>query len=336
MQKVSVIVPVYNGEEYIEKCINSILSQTYDNIELIIVNDGSTDKTNKIISRYKNNQKVKLIEQENIGISQTRNIGLREVSGEYVMFCDADDWLEENAIEQAVLHIEDYDLVRFNNYVANSNNALKMTNHDDVYADVSKEVTVNNMLKAILKSKTRIHLWNFIFKTSIIKENKITFDEELIWREDIIFTLEYILASTKIKIVPDCLYYYYNNPNSITNNLEQSIKNLSSLHIIRKKMISLLRRNKKGNYVRLMEQWFLNLQLISFEAYYKKLSKKEFFDYMTIIADANYKYYIQVERKKLPLNWVIFIKLLKSKRIVSLSFYVKLNNTVTKKQKLID
>lgn len=101
MEKVSVIVPVYNAEDYLEQCLNSILEQTYDNIELILVNDGATDKSAQICERYKEqDHRVKVYHKTNGGVSSSRNRALESVTGDFILFVDCDDWLEKDHIEQ--------------------------------------------------------------------------------------------------------------------------------------------------------------------------------------------------------------------------------------------
>ncbi|EOU2021355.1 glycosyltransferase family 2 protein, partial [Clostridium perfringens] len=99
--KISIIVPVYNVENYLEKCIDSILSQSYKNIELILINDGSLDKSGEICDRYKSDN-VKIIHKKNTGLSETRNLGIKASTGEYLMFVDSDDWIVEDCISEIV------------------------------------------------------------------------------------------------------------------------------------------------------------------------------------------------------------------------------------------
>ena len=103
MRKVSVIVTVYNTEKYIEQCINSLISQTYQNIEIILIDGGSTDKTPEICDKYENTYKnIKVIHKENEGVSAARNRGIEEATGDYILFVDGDDWIENNTIEALV------------------------------------------------------------------------------------------------------------------------------------------------------------------------------------------------------------------------------------------
>ena len=111
-KKVSVLIPVYNCEKYIERCIKSILNQNYDNIEIVIINDGSTDNTQEIIDKLKfKNSNIVSVNRENKGICETRNELLNIATGEYVMFVDADDWIDEGFIKTYVDNAEGYDVV---------------------------------------------------------------------------------------------------------------------------------------------------------------------------------------------------------------------------------
>ena len=115
MPKVTLIIHVYNSEKYISKCLDSILEQTYKDYEILIVNDGSKDNSQKIINEYKNKypEKIISIEQENKGVSETRNESIKRANGEYIMFIDNDDYLDKDYIETFVNEIEkkDYDIV---------------------------------------------------------------------------------------------------------------------------------------------------------------------------------------------------------------------------------
>lgn len=102
MEKVSIIVPIYNAEKFIKKCIESILNQSYKNLELILVNDGSKDNSSKIINQYKNNKRVNIFTQKNHGAAYTRNFGLKQATGKYVTFIDSDDFIDKDYIEKYV------------------------------------------------------------------------------------------------------------------------------------------------------------------------------------------------------------------------------------------
>lgn len=113
MNLVSVIVPVYNTEKFLESCVNSIISQTYKEIEIILVDDGSTDKSGNICDTFKKDNRVKVYHRQNSGPSASRNFALKQASGDFLMFCDSDDMLDEQAIEASMDSIVDADLCLF-------------------------------------------------------------------------------------------------------------------------------------------------------------------------------------------------------------------------------
>lgn len=120
--KFSVIVPVYNTQEYLKRCIESVLNQTYKNYEIILINDGSTDNSLKILKKYESNNKVKIITQKNHGLSYTRNVGILHATGDYVILLDSDDFLEKDLFKVLNLNIKNEDMIKFNyNYYFGNN-----------------------------------------------------------------------------------------------------------------------------------------------------------------------------------------------------------------------
>lgn len=330
-EKVSIVVPVYNGEKYINKCIDSILKQTYDSIELIIVNDGSTDDTAKLLKKYKKHENVTIINKNNTGVSDSRNIGIDKSNGKYIMFIDADDWLREDAIERALYNIKNKDAVRFSHYVVNGNKITKKSNRDDVYSDTDLEINNKELLNNLISNKTEGHLWNYLLKSDIIKNNKISFDTDLFYQEDVLFLLEYFFNSTNISVISDGLYYYYKNLNSATQKKDNIAKNLSSLKILRNKVLDLLNKyNSNLGYE--FEQKLLNLQLMYFEEYIDKYDLNEFKILAKELADNNKEYYNNLlDKNILNKKWKIFILLLKYKKINLLYMYIKLYKKLKKK-----
>ena len=120
--KFSVIVPVYNTQKYLKRCIESVLNQTYKNYEIILINDGSTDNSLKILKKYESNNKVKIITQKNHGLSYTRNVGILHATGDYVILLDSDDFLEKDLFKVLNLNIKNEDMIKFNyNYYFGNN-----------------------------------------------------------------------------------------------------------------------------------------------------------------------------------------------------------------------
>ena len=321
MKKISVIIPVYNGEEYIKRCVDSVINQTYDNIQIIVINDGSIDNTENILKDYSN---IVLVNKENEGVSKARNTGLSLADGDYVYFCDADDFLEKNAFEVLVNEYGENDLLRFGHYVVNGDDKKEKTNADDVLAGVNLIFDNKKILEYLISNKTEGHLWNYLFKLNIIKDNKILFDEELFYQEDVMFLLEYCLKIKNVKVISNLFYNYFVNGNSVTKNIKSSIRNLSSICILRHKYLHLLKDNGMSDLSNLLEQRFLTLQLSYMLDYRKKLTKKKYVEVLKKISDGNQQYYNEVLKEPISKKWKIFINLLKKQRIYLFNLYISL------------
>lgn len=187
-RKVSIIVPTYNGEKYIKKCVESIMNQTYSNIEIIIVNDGSTDSTKKIIEELKRkDNRIKLYSNKNKGVSFSRNFGIDKSTGEYIFFVDSDDHIKPNTIEIMMDIIKKYDcdVVRCNYMVEKEDGTIINNNIEDkyIYSKDDKEELIKQIVFGKIPSFSCLLL---IKKEKIIKK----FDESIPYMEDLIFVLE--------------------------------------------------------------------------------------------------------------------------------------------------
>lgn len=204
MKKVSVIIPVYNVENYLRKCLNSLVNQTLKDIEIIVVNDGTLDNSQEIIDEYvkKYPKKVVSIIQENGGQGAARNTGLLHAKGEYIGYVDSDDYVEENMYEELYKKAkeEDSDIVICGNNVVKENYELFSKE------DVDKEFLLGKMA-----------VWNKIYKKNIIVDNKIQFRSK-VWYEDLDFTMKVYFSSKKISYVDKPLYNYLLREGSTMNN----------------------------------------------------------------------------------------------------------------------
>lgn len=216
---ISVIIPVYKAEKYIHRCIESILGQTYKNLEIILVDDGSPDKCGEICDKYsKVDERIKVIHQENAGVSRARNIGLMSCTGTFVMFVDSDDYISGDFIEILYSQICDADYISSGftrcdsegriEYICSPKEEIELTGKDALYkhyAGVSAQMRINC-----------IYVWGKLYRKEIWEDLK--FQDGLLF-EDIYIMPYLLLKCKKIKFVSDAGYYYREEPNSITNRL---------------------------------------------------------------------------------------------------------------------
>lgn len=218
MPKVSVIIPVYNVENYIDKCLNSISNQTLDDIEIIIVNDGSTDGSKKIIEQYlKNCSNFKYFEKENGGLSSARNFGLEKAQGEYIAFLDSDDYIEPT------MYKEMYDMAKKENADMVECDFIWEWENSHKTAKVDKRKNYKSKLD--MMKKPRVVAWNKLIKRSIIENNKIRFPEGLIY-EDLEFFFKILPYIDKILYISKSFVHYVQREKSILNNKSARVEDI--------------------------------------------------------------------------------------------------------------
>lgn len=210
----SIIIPVYNVENYIRKCINSVLCQTYKNYEIIIVNDGSTDSTTDILKKEYKKKNIKLIDKENGGLSSARNTGLKYVKGKYIIFLDSDDWWEKDLLDNLKKIIDETspDIVCFK--------LQKYYEKENIYSVVNipsfSTITGIDALRKLIESHLTFETAvTFSYKTTFWKENKFSFSEGKL-HEDFGLTPYVIAKAKKVTSIAYVGYNYYQRENSIT------------------------------------------------------------------------------------------------------------------------
>lgn len=217
--KFSIIIPVYNSEKYIDRCLNSVLTQTYNNYEIIIINDGSTDNSEKILKKYESNKKIKIISQTNHGVSSSRNIGIKESTGDYILFLDSDDFYENDILETLKNNIKDEDIIKF------GYKDLKENKNTEAKTIIFKNYIGKFALKHIIEAKILFDTpWMYAFKTEYMKKHEFTVGK---YHED--FGLIPLMVFNSKKVTSINYYgYIYNRDNetSITSftNMEKEYK----------------------------------------------------------------------------------------------------------------
>lgn len=252
---ISIIIPAYNAADYISECIESIISQKTNSIEVIIINDGSTDDTEYICKKYENiDSRVKVISKKNMGVSSARNTGLKYSKGEWIMFIDADDWIDADTFRMTIDYLDSNttDLVAFSlsdNMIPNAKSnkvfSISMTNGktemfgrcilspldwDSLFSDSS--LCNLNLNGPVAK----------YYRKDIIKENNLLFNEDMIVAEDQDFNLQYLSCAKKITYIDNSYYYVRVRKTSASHSLngllyknekanEELIKRINSLDI---------------------------------------------------------------------------------------------------------
>lgn len=211
MAKVSIIVPVYNVKKYLRKCLDSLINQTLKDIEIICINDGSTDKSLEILEEYKNrDSRIILLNQENSGQSVARNRGIEIAKGEYLGFVDPDDWIDLDYYEKL------YNAASTNNTDIAVGGIIRVTGiKKKKFLNFEKEtITDNTNLKfELCDVPEKSYVWNKIYKTEKLKEIGLEFEKGIFY-EDCIFTPQALFFLEKMVTVPNIYYYYLRRGNS--------------------------------------------------------------------------------------------------------------------------
>lgn len=213
MEKITVVIPVYNGENYIVKCIDSVLNQTYKNLEIIIVNDGSTDKTKGILEKYvNNNSRIKIFEQSNKGISAARNLGIDHTKTNYITFIDSDDWIESDMIELLYRNIVKYNSeISACGYYLDFQNNVKEINADATIHNFTKKEALTRIL---FDEEIKSHPWGRLYRTSLFKN--LRFPVGRIYED---YALLYLLVNEGENFVLEKVpkYHYVQHSASLSN-----------------------------------------------------------------------------------------------------------------------
>ena len=237
--KLSIIVPVYGVEKYIDKCLNSLVKQSLKEIEVIVVNDGTKDNSQKIVDKYvkKYPDKIKSYIKENGGQGSARNYGLKKATGEYIGYVDSDDFVEKDMYKKLYNKAKEnnYDIVVCGNY-----------NVSEDYQNKNIDAFINNYntdLENIFFGKMAV--WNKIYKRDILIKNKLEFKEK-VWYEDLAFTLKAIMNSNTFAFIDEPLYDYLIREGSTMNNsnVQRNLEILDAFNDI----LSYIQHNKKEEY----------------------------------------------------------------------------------------
>ena len=227
---ISVVIPMYNSEKSIDRCIKSIINQSYKNIEIIVIDDGSTDNSKKICEKLAmKDSRIKVLTQTNSGAATARNNGMKEAKGKYLCFIDSDDWIESKMIEICYNKLikEKVDVIRCNMFMENGKDL-----QDVDITSISKKYNENeiksNLIDKILNGKLSAYVWLLLIKKNNEIKN-LRFSKDIIILEDTLFYIEMLLKVKSIYVLNKRLYHYCMNEEGLTlsyTNAENKIKGI--------------------------------------------------------------------------------------------------------------
>lgn len=287
---ISVIVPVYNAGRSLNVCVESIISQTYRNIEIILIDDGSTDEDAKTCDSFAaSDNRIKVIHKQNAGVSAARNTGLSVAAGEYIFFCDSDDYLAENTLE--LLH----DAV-VSDAIDMSATGLVFVYSDGKHVDYKLENNIVSLDASINDSYSIFNsffnaLYAKLYRKSIIDEYSVKCNENISILEDGSFVLEYLSHCSKIACIEECCYFYVqDNPTSLMNRFNENAVDAYEYYYAQNQwLIKLLNRENLNDFYYNQQKfiWYFVAQIFSRskKRFGKKKELLKQFSYSDAVAD---------------------------------------------------
>ncbi len=319
---ISVIVPVYNSEKYLEKCLESIINQTYKKLEIILIDDGSIDESGKICDEYaKKDSRIKVIHKKNEGVSAARNQGLEIATGEYIAFVDSDDWIEEEMYEEMIeqAKINNADIVRCAQIFEYSNKSVKDENVliDNSYIDVKSDKSY--FINLILDCGVMPSFFLLLIRKDIVDKFNIRFNNELIIGEDLLFVLT-LLCNIDVMYIYKKFFYHYNiHEQSAMNSMNKNAQNSKNLLILYNEINNLLEKNDINMLEKTSRYIFYRIyyRIADTVIYEKNKSIIEYF----INNDVFNNLIGNVDKNKLSIFGKVFLKLFMTKKTNILYLY---------------
>lgn len=340
---ISIIIPVYNVEKYLTECLESVIKQTYKNIEIICINDGSTDGSLKILNIYaQNDNRIKIIDMKNGGLSSARNAGIKAVTGEYIMFVDSDDWIDIKTCEHAINIITDYhvDIVMWSYTREYENNSIpkKIFDKDILFNEIETKNKIYRRFFGLYdfelahpeNADAIVTVWGKLYKTSLIIDNNIEFVDtrEIGSCEDALFNI-YMFKYIKNVYYSNRYYYHYRKNNvSFTTNYK------NDLYLKWKNLYDLMERYiKENNLGDSFHKSLLNRKALSMIGLGLNInnSNLSFFnkrdELKKIADDSKIRYAIdQLNLKYFPIHWKVFFFLIKKRNYTGVLLLLNIMN----------
>ena len=295
----TIIIPVYNVENYIDKCITSVINQTYKNYEIIVINDGSTDNSKEVIKKYENIKNITIIEQKNKGLSAARNVGIKKAKGDYIILLDSDDYVEEQLLEKLERTInKETDIIRYQARTVNEKYEVITEYKEDEFYDLDNDTAIEKILKYHFIENS----WLYCYKKELFTKNKLKYDEGYI-HEDFGLTPLLLLKANKITSIDYIGYNYLIRENSIMNNKDskKTIKKCNDFIELGMRNIELIKKSTLKNKDLLLS-YIANSILIKG----KELNGNSRKEYLKKIKENNVKRYLLTNTTKRKIKKLLF------------------------------
>lgn len=338
-EKVSIIIPVYNAEKFLEKCLDSIINQTYRNIEIVCINDDSTDNSEKILKQYQlKDNRVIFKTIENGGLTRARNTGIKEATGEFFMFVDSDDYIESNMVEKMLntINKEKADVVRCTNFLEKQDGEiLKIEDFSIRNKLLTKQEINEEIISKIIDGELLAYVCVLMIrKETLFKTN--LFNEKLKFLEDKAFFIDLILVTDKIYFLDIPLYHYMINEKSLTKSKKLVTQNMYNLIEGWKYTRSSLEKSRFASsniLTKLNTRYLIGITGFLYETYkYNKVEfKKAYYD---LINNENFKSIItDFNIQQFGIHIKISINLIIKHHYILLRIFYFIRKSLTKNRK---
>lgn len=313
MPEISVIVPVYKAEKYIERCVTSILNQTFKDFEVLLIDDGSPDCSGAMCDKYAiEDQRIKVIHKKNTGVADTRNVGLREAQGNYIIFIDSDDYVKNNMFER-LFNVADKtksDIVMCQ-YFIDEEGIIKpaVMKYEKLY-DNEEDVKARLLQRYYTNDHNGLYsLWNKIIRRELYVSNNIVFDTNLKRGEDAWFIFQCLKNANRVAYIPEGFYFYYQNQSSIMHTFQE--EQYEKWVKTRKK---LLEENANLNFKIDYNEFYYSF-LYNVAIYCRQLMQRNEIEKVRSILKDEFYHGVAIYRKRLPVHIRILCMLVRKKFI---------------------
>lgn len=317
MPKISVIVPVYNTEQYLHRCIDSILAQTFTDFELLLIDDGSKDSSGKICDEYAaKDSRVRVFHKENGGVSSARNLGLDNVQGEWITFVDSDDWLESKGLE-LLINASDADIIigeimfeknGTTSFLSNTSNKTGK----DLYELISTQINHSAFCSPCAK----------LFSANLIRKHHIRFNQSLTFGEDSVFVKYYLLYVNSISNIHELCYHYDDIGDNIYQKYSRSFQPIQDYYYA---TISLYESLEKSKDITISKHGVIGVVFNIAMTCLKKNGQKDLKSVRRFLKDDNVRYEL-LKRRSLHIRLLLSLALLP--KGYSLLFYMNITDYI--------